>query len=38
MKDSIKVVVMKVILWSEIRLSRTIATLVFGERVKIAPQ
>ena len=38
MKDSIKIVVMKVILWSEIRLSRNIATLVFGESVEIAPQ
>ena len=38
MKDSTKIVVMKVILRSEIRLPGKIATLVFGESVEIAPQ
>ena len=33
-----KIVLMKVILWSEIRLSGNIATLVFGASVEIAPQ
>ena len=37
-KDSTKIVVVKVILRSEIRLSGKIATLVFGENVEIAPQ
>ena len=38
MKDSTKIVVMKVILRNEMRLSGKIATLVFGESVEIAPQ
>ena len=38
MKDSTKIVVMKVILRNEMRLSEKIATLVFGESVEIAPQ
>ena len=37
-KDSTKIVVVKVILRSEIRLSGKIATLVLGENVEIAPQ
>ena len=38
MKDTTKIVVMKVILRRKIRLSGKIATLVFGESVGIAPQ
>ena len=38
MKDSTKIVVMKVIIGNEIRLSGKIATIVFGESVEIAPQ
>ena len=38
MKDSTKIVVVKVILPSEIRLSGKIATLVFDESVEIVPQ
>ena len=38
MKDSTKVVVMKVILGSKISLSGKIATLVFGKSVEIAPK
>ena len=38
MNDSTKIALMKVILPSEICLSRKIATLVFGDSVGIAPQ
>ena len=38
MKDSTKIVAMKVILWSEIHLSGKIATLVIGESIESAPQ
>ena len=37
-KDSSKIVVMKVTLWSETCLTGMIATLVFGASVGIAPQ
>ena len=38
MKDSTKIVVMKVMLLSETCLTGKIATLVFGGSVEIAPQ
>ena len=38
MKDSTKIVVMKVKLWSKACVSGKIATLVFGASVEIAPQ
>ena len=38
MKDSTKIVVIKVMLWSETCLSGKIATLVFCASVEIAPQ
>ena len=37
-KDSSKIAVMKVILWSETCLTGKIATLAFGASVAIAPQ
>ena len=37
-KDSAKIVVMNVILWSETCLTIKIVTLVFGASVEIAPQ
>ena len=38
MKDSTKIVVMKVKLWSKACVSGKISTLVFGASVEIAPQ
>ena len=38
MKDSTKIIGMKVMRWSKTCLSEKIATLVFGASVEIAPQ